>query len=199
MREVTILLVDDEPSVRALIRAALSRARPEEPTAYVLLEAADGLQAQAMIARGGIEIVITDLLMPRRGGLSRRPWAQAERPGLTWIILSGVGTLEDAIRAIRLGAFAFVTKAPQMVDSLTITVRNAVRARWLEAERARFETELAARNAQLARQVEQLTLQAELIDRDLARAELIQRALLPTTFPLWALRVDVISPRQNVG
>jgi len=201
LREAQILLVDDAPAMRRMLVAALKSDGDTEDTHYVLREAANGVEAQAAIARGEVDIVVTDLKMPHLGGLDLLQWGQAQHPGLTWIILSGLGTLDDAIRAMRLGAFAFVTKTPQMIDSLKITVRNAVRQRWLQAERARFEQELAERNDRLARQVTLLKQQAETIESDLVRAEVIQRALLPAAPPrLGHFAVDAFyRPTHNVG
>ncbi|MFW6061454.1 MAG: SpoIIE family protein phosphatase [Planctomycetota bacterium] len=199
----TVLVVDDEDAIRFLLLQAL-----RETDEYDLLEAADGEQAKQVLQEHDVDVAVTDLIMPRLGGLELMQWAQENRPGTYWIILSGRGTFEDAIRAIQLGAFDFVTKPLPSMDTLTVSVRNAARQKRLEAERGELLEEVEARNEQLSEQVEQLCEacrllgdQAQTINDDLRRAELIQRAMLPTTPPnTGEFAVDALyRTSQNVG
>ncbi len=199
----SILIVDDEESIRTLLVHALEMSED-----YRLHQAGDGLEAQDILRSEEIDLVITDLSMPRMGGMTLMQWAQEECPGAVWLILSGKGTFQDAVRAVHLGAFDYITKPMRSIDSFLVTVRNALRQKLLETERLGLLRDIEERNVQLAQQVTQLQQacrllrkQADVIQEDLRRAELIQRALLPRVVPdVENLSVDTIyRPSQNVG
>jgi serine phosphatase RsbU (regulator of sigma subunit)/anti-anti-sigma regulatory factor len=198
-----ILVVDDESSVRMVLTTALRRSGD-----YQVFDAADGLAAQEVLQEQEVDLVITDLAMPRMDGLALMQWAQTNCPRPMWIILSGRATFEDAVRAVRLGAFDLITKPLVILDSLMVTVRNALRQRSLVEEQARLHEDIEQRNEQLNKQVVQLKDacrllcdQARTISDDLRRAELIQRALLPRSAPAAEhYSIDAIyRPSQKVG
>ena len=197
-----ILIVDDEAEIRQLVVDVLGADR------YDFYQAQDAPAAQAVLAETPVDLVITDLRMPGMTGLRLMQWAQENHPGATWIILSGRGTFDDAVRAVHLGAFDFICKPTDVAESLPVAVRNAMEQRRLAAERQRLHRDLAERNEQLSRQVARLQeacgllcQQAETISQDLRRAELIQRALLPYVPPAMGdFSVDAVyRPSQNVG
>jgi len=191
-----VLIVDDDPSIRMILMAALRR-----KTDYEVFEAADGAIAKAILQQQAFDVVITDLLMPSMTGLELMQWAQANCPGPTWIILSGQANFEDAVKAVRLGAFDFITKPLVVLDVLLVTVRNALRQRELMAEHAEMNRRLAQQVARLEKACRILCDQSEALGEDLRRAELIQTALLPRTPPrLENYAVDVLyRPSQKVG
>ena len=179
------MIVEDEANVRGFLREAL-----ESVEGYELFEAGDGVEAQNVLQQHRFDVVITDLIMPRMGGLELMQWAKDTCPGPAWIILSARGTFDDAIRAVQLGAFDFITKPLPILDSLLVVVRNALRQRRLSAERDRLHQAIEAKNVRLGQQVDHLKKacrllldQADVIGEDLRRAELIQRALLPRRIP----------------
>ncbi len=200
---IRILVVDDEAAIRSLLTRTLRTV-----ATYEVLEAGDGVEAQAILRATPLDLVITDLKMPRMGGLELMQWAQRENIDASWIILSGRGTFDDATQAVHLGAFDFLTKPLSVMDALLVSVRNAVEQRRLTRERRRLNEALAERNERLNSQVVQLkeacqllVQQADTIGQDLHRAELIQRALLPYAVPeLDGFAVDTIyRPSHNVG
>jgi serine phosphatase RsbU (regulator of sigma subunit)/anti-anti-sigma regulatory factor len=172
-----ILVVDDDPLVRKLVRRGLEAGGFE-----TLVEAHDGASAQAALAAGDIDLVITDLRMPGMDGLDLMRWATEHAPGAGWIIISAVEAFDAAVEAIRLGAFEFLTK-PVHTRQLVVAVRNALGARRLQREKDRLFTELEASNRTLLEKVGELEEKSEVIRRDLQRAEMIQRALLPKQPP----------------
>jgi len=202
-REARILVVDDDPSICRVLLMTLNRA------GYRLVETArDAECARAVLMRGGISVVVTDIAMPGTDGLSLMEWAQAHCPGPAWIILSGHASFSDAVRAVKLGAFDFISKPILEMESFTVAVRNALRQQQLLADQARLHAELAHRNTELKRRVVQLedafdllSEQAETISQDLVRAELVQRALLPQHPPnLDAFAFDAYyRPSHKVG
>lgn len=175
--QATVLIVDDDPVTRRLVRKGL-----ETAGFGAVREAEDGASAQRALAEGGIDLVITDLLMPGLDGIGLMRWAAEHAPGPQWIILSGVETFDAAVDAIRLGAFEFLSK-PVHVRQLEVAVRNALGQRRLVQERERLFNELEASHRTLIDKVRQLEDKSEVIRRDLQRAEVIQRALLPKDPP----------------
>ncbi len=202
-RRPVVLVVDDDRDVRRLLMEVLRRRDDLD-----VREAGSGEQAQAALEGGEVDVAIVDLVMPDMGGLQLVEWARDRELDVTWIILSGRAKLDDAIEAMQLGAFDFITKPLDSPESLLVTVRNALAQRELTAERQRLHEDLQQRNAQLSEQVAQLEeacrllcRQQETIDQDLHRAELIQRALLPyVPPPMESFGVDVIyRPSRDVG
>ncbi|MFP4107286.1 MAG: SpoIIE family protein phosphatase [Phycisphaerae bacterium] len=198
-----ILVVDDESAIRGLLIDTL-----ETTGQYDLTAAENGVDAREKIANSDFDVVVTDLRMPELGGMDLMQWAQLNRPGPSWIILTGHGTFDDAVKAVQLGAFDFISKPLSSIDTLTVTIRNALRQRELSEERDRLLLEVSDRNKRLQEKVKQmetacklLRQQAGTIDEDLRRAELIQRAILPNSAP----QCDGISvssvyrPCQNIG
>ncbi len=191
----TILVVDDEVMYRTLVVGGLGAI-----DCRAVLEAEDGEAARAILQSQPVDIVITDVLMPRLDGIGLMKWAKEHCPGPTWIILSGVDTFDAAVEAIRLGAFDFIPKPPQL-QMLEVSVRNAWEHRSLVLEKERLTRDLAERVRQLERVCLILEDQAATINQDLRRAEVIQTALLPNAPPrMEGFRVDALyRPGKNVG
>jgi serine phosphatase RsbU (regulator of sigma subunit)/anti-anti-sigma regulatory factor len=165
------LVVDDEPVTRLLVKQRL-----ESLGCAPVLEAADGIAAQQVLREHpGVALVLTDIMMPRMDGLELLRWGREAVPGAMWIVLSGLDTFDSAVAAIRLGAFDFLPKSPR-TEEMGVSVRNALERRQLLAERERL-------HAQLQRKVRELEESSALLRRDLERAEVIQRALLPRSPP----------------
>ena len=189
-----ILVVDDdEQSVYML--GTLLRGH-----GYDVTEACDGLEAYRIISEQDFDVVITDLSMPKMGGLELMQWGHQYAPKLMWIILTGHGTFNDAVRAVQLGAFDFIAKPLLTMDPLMISIRNALNIQRLDLERERLHRDVEMGNVRLRQQVDHLKEacrmlceQAEVIESDLRRAELIQRALLPYVAPdIEGLSVDTV-------
>jgi len=180
-----VLVVEDNESVRRFLVQTLRVAAE-----YEIFEACDGMQAREILSKQAVDVVVTDLLMPRLGGMELMEWGRAGGLDVAWIVLTGRGTFEDAVRAVRLGAFDFLTKPLATPHVLMVAVRNALRERSLEMERRRLNRDLAERNRRLSKQVERLKdacrllcEQAESLGEDMGRAQLIQRVLLPKVAP----------------
>ena len=197
-----ILVVDDDPIMRTLVSRALEALDCRE-----ILQVEDGLAAREVLERQPIDLVITDVEMPGLDGLDLIRWANAHCPAPVLIILSGVHSFANAVQAVKLGAVDFLSKPPH-AERLQLAVRNAWRHEQLLRERERLDRalgksheELASRVAQLESVCRMLEDQAEVIDQDLKRAEMIQRALLPAAPPrLPGFCVDALyRPGRHVG
>jgi DNA-binding response OmpR family regulator len=102
---VKVLIVDDEPDVRALVRSSLSLARQD----LTPLEAADGDEALAMIHSERPDLVVLDLALPRRDGFAVLEQVR-QKTDLPIIVLTARGLEEDKIKGLRLGADDYLTK-----------------------------------------------------------------------------------------
>jgi two-component system KDP operon response regulator KdpE len=100
-----VLIVDDEPDVRALVRSSLSFARQD----LTAIEAADGDEALAMIYSQRPDLVVLDLALPRRDGFAVLAQIR-EKTDLPIIILTARGLEEDKVKGLRLGADDYLTK-----------------------------------------------------------------------------------------
>ena len=199
----TVLVVEDCALTRARLAAALG-----DDADYQIVQAVDGADAQRILSTGPVDVVVTDVMMPNLGGLDLLRWAKEECPGATWIIHSALDTFDTAVEALKLGAFDFVPKSFHSVGLIERTVRNALNQRQLVAERERLRLELEQNNRKLEEHVAQLEdvcrilrEQAQTIQQDLDRAELIQRVLLPSTVPpMPGFAIDAIyRPSRNIG
>jgi len=114
-----LLIVDDEKHIREGLEKALSL------DGYEVELASDGKTGLDRIREGNIDLVITDLKMPKISGEELMRAALEELPYLPIIILTGHGTIENAVEAMRNGAYDFITK-PLNIDKLSLIVKRAL-------------------------------------------------------------------------
>jgi DNA-binding NtrC family response regulator len=133
----TVLVADDEKNIREGLVESLSL------DGYRALAAADGDEALRIVEREDVDLVITDLRMPRQSGTEVLKAVVGRYPGLPVIVLTGHGTIEDAVSAMRAGAFDFVTK-PVNLDHLSLLAKRALESRELARKNRELEDEVAA-------------------------------------------------------
>src|SRR6476646_1814979 len=129
-----ILLVEDDASVREAVGAAL---RDE---GYVVATAADGQEAMDRFA-AGTDLVIADLMMPKVDGRSLLRWVTQNHPETAVILMTGYGTIPQAVDAMKAGAAAYLTK-PLDPDELLLQVRKISDDKRLKQEVARLRGQL---------------------------------------------------------
>jgi DNA-binding NtrC family response regulator len=133
-----LLVVDDEKNIREGLAASLEMDGHEVETA------ADGDAGLKRFQRGDIDLVITDLRMPGLSGEDLLKRIGAEMPGIPVIVLTGHGTVENAVEAMRNGAYDFLTK-PVNLDHLSLLVKRALKNRELVLQHRRLEEDLESR------------------------------------------------------
>jgi DNA-binding NtrC family response regulator len=133
-----LLVVDDEKNIREGLAASLEMDGHEVETA------ANGDAGLTRFQRGDIDLVITDLKMPGLSGEELLKRIGAETPGIPVIVLTGHGTVENAVEAMRNGAYDFLTK-PVNLDHLSLLVKRALKNRELVLQHRRLEEELESR------------------------------------------------------
>lgn len=136
----TILIIDDEKNIREGLGTAL------ELDGYNVRLAENGEQGLAMMEKGDIDLVITDLRMPGISGEEVIARVKGESPGVPVIVLTGHGSIDSAVEAMRNGAYDFLTK-PLNLDRLSLIVKRALLGRELEIRHSSLQEELDARTS----------------------------------------------------
>ncbi len=168
--QARVLVVEDDTEVRSLLAWHLRR------QGCTVEEAEDGVEALSVIERSVPDVIITDMAMPRLDGLGLLKAMREKDPDLPVIILTGHGSLENAIQALREGGlFDYLMKPLSDVTLLEVAVGRALEVRRLRA---------------LAREVDQVAAM-----RELARtaADRILNPLNVVALSLATLRRDEIS------
>jgi len=114
-----ILLIDDEKSIRNVLKDILQH------EGYRIEEAADGEQGLQKMAAQPFDLVLCDIKMPKMDGLEVLQQIMQLQPDVPVIMISGHGTIETAVDAVKKGAFDFIAKPPDL-NRLLITIRNAL-------------------------------------------------------------------------
>ncbi|MDR0690313.1 MAG: sigma-54 dependent transcriptional regulator [Spirochaetaceae bacterium] len=130
-----LLVVDDEKNIREGLADFLTM------DGYTVETAADGDAGLKRFQKGDIDLVITDLRMPGLNGEELLKRIVSETPGIPVIVLTGHGTVENAVAAMRNGAYDFLTK-PVNLDHLSLLVKRALQSRELVLKHRRLEEEL---------------------------------------------------------
>ena len=129
MESSPILIVDDEPSYLELLKGLLH----QEGYTNVLTEQ-NPLNVLPLLQRTDIDLILLDVYMPQMNGLDLLEKVYSEYPSLPVIIVTAVSEVQIALKAIKLGAYEFITKPPD-TDRLFLTIKRALSKRLLESER----------------------------------------------------------------
>jgi len=124
-----ILVIEDESAIRRVLVKILS----EENDAYSVEEAEDGLKGIETIKNNDYDLVLCDIKMPKMDGVEVLEAARKIKPEIPFIMISGHGDLDTAVNTMRLGAFDYISKPPDLNRLLT-TVRNALDRKVLVVE-----------------------------------------------------------------
>jgi CheY-like chemotaxis protein/anti-sigma regulatory factor (Ser/Thr protein kinase) len=110
MLEIPTLVVDDEPSIRDLLQLQLGS------LGCHVASAADGRAALDILHAGSIDLIFTDIRMPKMSGIQLLQEVKALSPETAVVVLSGYATVEDTVQALRLGALDFIHKPFRRAD-----------------------------------------------------------------------------------
>ena len=132
-----VLIVDDEQETCDLLEMALVR------HGYKVTTSTAAIQALELVATQDFDVVLTDLSMPEMSGLDLCERVLGTRPNMPVVVITGQGSLETAIGAIRVGAYDFITK-PVDPKLLYLSVSRAIQHRHLQDEVKRLREAVAA-------------------------------------------------------
>lgn len=132
----TILIAEDDSVIRRLVTTFLSN------HGYVVLEASNGEEAIAHMECAAVDLIISDLRMPVIDGFQVLEKVRVEHPSTPVVIMSGVGTRDDVIRALRAGAYDYLTKPMETMDIFLHTVEKALERTKLLRSEKEFQEQL---------------------------------------------------------
>ena len=124
-----ILVIEDEAAIRRVLTKILS----EENDTYEVEEAEDGLQGVEKIKNEDYDLVLCDIKMPKMDGVEVLEAVKKIKPEVPMVMISGHGDLETAVNTMRLGAYDYISKPPDL-NRLLNTVRNALDRKQLVVE-----------------------------------------------------------------
>src|SRR5210317_2149040 len=124
-----ILIIEDEAAIRRVLVKIIS----EENDTYQVEEAEDGLEGIELIKNNDYDLVLCDIKMPKMDGVEVLEKAKKIKPEIPIVMISGHGDLDTAVNTMRLGAFDYISKPPDL-NRLLNTVRIALDTKTLVVE-----------------------------------------------------------------
>ena len=135
---IQVLLIEDEESIRRV----MSRILKEENHQYEITEAVDGKQGLDLLFKRQFDLVLCDIKMPKMDGIEVLKKANDERLNIPFIMLTGHGNIETAVEAMKLGAYDFISKPPDL-NRLLNSVRHALENKSLRSENTILKNKVA--------------------------------------------------------
>jgi len=133
-----ILIIEDEAAIRRVLTKIIS----EESDTYKVYEAVDGMEGVELIKENDYDLVLCDIKMPKMDGVEVLQYCKKIKPELPFLMISGHGDLETAVNAMRLGAFDYISKPPDL-NRLLNAVRNALDQKELVVENIRLKKKVS--------------------------------------------------------
>ena len=122
-----VLVVDDEINMRHMLQVMLTKA------GYFADAAGDGFEALEKLEKGEFDLVLCDVKMPRMDGMTFLTQAREKHPEGTFIMMSAYGNIDDALEAMKIGAYDYISK-PFKTDEVLLTLKKADERERLKAE-----------------------------------------------------------------
>ncbi|NDV44354.1 sigma-54-dependent transcriptional regulator [Flagellimonas sediminis] len=154
-----ILVIEDESAIRRVLVKILA----EESDSYNVMEAEDGLQGIETIKKEDFDLVLCDIKMPKMDGVEVLEAAKKIKPEIPFIMISGHGDLDTAVNTMRLGAFDYISKPPDLNRLLT-TVRNALDKKELVTENKILKKKVS-KNYEMIGDSEEIGIIKEMIEK----------------------------------
>lgn len=154
-----ILIIEDEAAIRRVLTKILS----EESDTYQVEEAEDGLSGVEKIKNEDYDLVLCDIKMPKMDGVEVLEAVKKIKPEIPMVMISGHGDLETAVNTMRLGAFDYISKPPDL-NRLLNTVRNALDRKQLVVENKILKKKVS-KNYEMIGQSEPINHIKEMIEK----------------------------------
>ena len=133
-----ILIIEDEEPIRRVLKRILE----DENKAFAIDEAEDGKAGIDALIAGEYDLVLCDIKMPKKDGLEVLQEAKSQGILTPFIVLTGHGNIQTAVEAMKMGAYDFIPKPPDL-NRLLISVRNALESKHLVVENVRLKKRIA--------------------------------------------------------
>jgi DNA-binding NtrC family response regulator len=154
-----ILVIEDESAIRRVLVKILT----EENDSYKVDEAEDGSRGLEMIKKNDYDLALCDIKMPKMDGVEVLQAARKIKPEVPFIMISGHGDLDTAVNTMRLGAFDYISKPPDLNRLLT-TVRNALDRKELVVENTILKKKVS-KNYEMVGDSKEISNIKEMIDK----------------------------------
>jgi len=154
-----ILLIEDEAAIRRVLVKILN----EENKDYNVTEAEDGLAGMELIKKEDYDLVLCDIKMPKMDGVEVLEATSKIKPEIPFVMISGHGDLDTAVQTMRMGAFDYISKPPDL-NRLLNAVRNALDRKQLVQENARLKKKVG-KNFQMIGESEEINRIKEIIEK----------------------------------
>ena len=154
-----ILIIEDEAAIRRVLTKIIS----EESDTYLVEEAEDGLHGIEKIKDNDYDLVLCDIKMPKMDGVEVLEKAKKIKPEIPFVMISGHGDLDTAVNTMRLGAFDYISKPPDL-NRLLNTVRNALDRKVLVVENKRLKKKVS-KNHEMIGESDAITHIKEMIEK----------------------------------
>tara|TARA_B110000196_G_scaffold75917_1_gene65187 strand:+ start:20561 stop:21724 length:1164 start_codon:yes stop_codon:yes gene_type:complete len=135
-----ILIIEDEESIRRVLVRILN----EEDSNFEIYEASDGKKGLESISKENFDLVLCDIKMPKIDGIELLQRTRKKNSSLPFIMLTGHGNVETAVESMKLGAYDFISKPPDL-NRLITSVRNALEKKELVTENKILRKKVAKR------------------------------------------------------
>ena len=135
-----ILIIEDEESIRRVLVRILN----EEDSNFEIYEASDGKKGLESISKEKFDLVLCDIKMPKIDGIELLQRTRKKNSSLPFIMLTGHGNVETAVESMKLGAYDFISKPPDL-NRLITSVRNALEKKELVTENKILRKKVAKR------------------------------------------------------
>ncbi|KAA3625292.1 MAG: sigma-54-dependent Fis family transcriptional regulator [Flavobacterium sp.] len=133
-----ILIIEDEAAIRRVLAKILS----EESDTYQVIESEDGLEGIELIKKEDFDLILCDIKMPKMDGVEVLEAVKKIKPEIPIVMISGHGDLDTAVNTMRLGAFDYISKPPDL-NRLLNTVRIALDRKELVVENKRLKKKVS--------------------------------------------------------
>lgn len=135
---IRILLIEDEEPIRRVLVRILS----EEDAQYKITEAVDGKKGFDLLKKESFDLVLCDIKMPKMDGIEVLQKTKNSKINTPFIMITGHGNVETAVEAMKLGAYDFISKPPDLNRLLT-SVRHALENKYLRSENKKLKSKVA--------------------------------------------------------
>ena len=154
-----ILIIEDEESIRRVLVRILN----EEDSNFKIHEASDGKKGLDSISKENFDLVLCDIKMPKIDGIELLQRTRKKNSSLPFIMLTGHGNIETAVESMKLGAYDFISKPPDL-NRLITSVRNALEKKELVTENKILRKKIA-KKYQIIGESKSIKTVYELIDK----------------------------------
>jgi DNA-binding NtrC family response regulator len=154
-----ILVIEDEAAIRRVLIKIIS----EESDSYDVEEAENGLDGIEKIKDNDYDLVLCDIKMPKMDGVEVLEKAKKIKPEIPFVMISGHGDLDTAVNTMRLGAFDYISKPPDL-NRLLNTVRNALDRKVLIVENKRLKKKVS-KNYEMIGESDAITYIKKMIEK----------------------------------